>query len=219
MAGPRIEVIPVTQFIQNCMLVYPEGGGRAVLIDPGGEWDRIETAARTSGAQIEAILVTHGHIDHIGALPQAVAATGVRTWLHPEDVWLFEDPGMGMWNRPAIPVPDDHAFIADGDRIEAAGYSFEVLHSPGHSPGHVCFLLRTDDRILVFGGDLVFDGSIGRTDFPGGDLPTLVRSVHEKLWTLPDDTTILPGHGPATTVGREKATNPFVGLHVIGDLR
>ncbi len=207
----RFEIVPVTQWAQNCTIICPDGGGPAVLIDPGGETDRVLAVANEIGAEIEAILITHGHIDHIGGLNEAIAATGAPVWLHPDDEWLYD---LSMMGAEAPGVPENATRIADGDVIEVAGMRFDVLHTPGHSPGHVCFLLGD----TLIGGDLVFFGSIGRTDLPRGDLRTLVRSVKDKIWPLPDETKILPGHGPATTVGFEKQYNPFVSLDAIEDL-
>jgi hydroxyacylglutathione hydrolase len=207
----RFEIVTVTEWAQNCTIVCPDDGGPAVLIDPGGEVDRVLSVADEIGAKIEAILITHGHIDHIGGLNEAIAATSAPVWLHPDDEWLYDVSMMGV---EAPGVPSGATRIADGDVIEVAGVRFDVLHTPGHSPGHVCFLLGD----TLIGGDLVFFGSIGRTDLPRGDLRTLVRSVKEKVWTLPDETKILPGHGPATSVGFEKQYNPYVSLEAIEDL-
>jgi glyoxylase-like metal-dependent hydrolase (beta-lactamase superfamily II) len=211
----RIEVIPVTQWVQNCTIVCPDSGGPSVLIDPGGEIDRVLAVASEIDADIEGILITHGHIDHIGGLNEAIAATGASVWLHPDDEWLYD---MSMMGAEAPGVPEGATRIGDGDTIEIAGMRFGVLHTPGHSPGHVCFTVEDADEPTIIGGDLVFFGSIGRTDLPRGDLRTLVTSVKEKIWTLPDETTILPGHGPSTSVGFEKQYNPFVSLEAIEDL-
>jgi hydroxyacylglutathione hydrolase len=211
----QIEVVTVTQWQQNCSILCPDGGGPAVLIDPGGETDRVMETASRLGADIQAILITHGHIDHIGGLNEAIAATGAPVWLHPDDIWLFEK---GMFGAPAIGVPEGAHMLSDGDVVEAAGMRLRVLHTPGHSPGHVCFWIEDAPEPLLVGGDLIFMGSIGRTDLPRGDLRTLVDSVKEKVWVLPDETTILPGHGPTTTIGFEKKVNPFVSLDAIEDL-
>jgi glyoxylase-like metal-dependent hydrolase (beta-lactamase superfamily II) len=209
----KLEVVTVTPFAQNCTIICPNDSGPAVLIDPGGEIDRVMGVASDIGAKIEAILITHGHIDHIGGLNEAIAATGAPVWLHPDDGWLYDVTMMGV---EAPGVPSGATRIADGDVIDVAGARFEVLHTPGHSPGHVCFKIA--DEPTLIGGDLVFFGSIGRTDLPRGDLRTLVRSVRDKIWTLPDETKIFPGHGPATSVGFEKQYNPFVSLEALEDL-
>lgn len=211
----HVETVVVTQFAQNCTILCAPGGGPAVLIDPGGDHNAVFSAAERIGARIEAILITHGHIDHIGGLNEAVAATQAPVYLHPDDLWLYEQPLFGM---AAVGEPAGAVRLADGDVVEAAGMRFRTLHTPGHSPGHVCFWVEDADDPLLVGGDLVFMGSIGRTDLPRGDLRQLVRSVRDKVWTLPDETTILTGHGPTTTIGFEKKVNPFVSLETIGDL-
>jgi hydroxyacylglutathione hydrolase len=210
-----IEVVTVTQWAQNCSILCPPGGGPAVLVDPGGETDRVLSTAERVGADIQAILITHGHIDHIGGLNEAVAATGAPVYLHPDDIWLFEK---GMFGGPAVGVPDGAHHLSDDQQLELAGMRFTVLHTPGHSPGHVCFWVDDVGDPLLIGGDLIFMGSIGRTDLPRGDLRQLIASVRDKIWVLPDETTILPGHGQATTIGFEKKVNPFVSLEAIEDL-
>lgn len=211
----HVEVVTVTQWAQNCSILVPPGGGPAVLIDPGGETDRVLETAQRLGADIRAILITHGHIDHIGGLNEAVAATGAPVYLHPDDIWLFE---RGMFGGAAVGVPDDAHHLTDDQELEVAGIRFTVLHTPGHSPGHVCFDVHDVGEPLLIGGDLIFMGSIGRTDLPRGDLRQLIASVRDKIWVLPDETTILPGHGPTTTIGFEKKVNPFVSLEAIEDL-
>lgn len=211
----QVETVTVTQFAQNCSILCPPGGGPAVLVDPGGEIDRVMAKAHEIGAQIEGILITHGHIDHIGGLNEAIDATGAPVWLHPEDMWLYEQPMFGM---PAVGVPENPTHLSDEDVIEVAGIRFRVLHTPGHSPGHVCFWIEgLNDPVLV-GGDLIFLGSIGRTDLPRGNFRQLIDSVRDKIWTLPDSTTILTGHGPTTTIGFEKKVNPFISLEALEDL-
>jgi glyoxylase-like metal-dependent hydrolase (beta-lactamase superfamily II) len=135
--------------------------------------------------------------------------------LHPDDLWLYERPLFGM---PAVGVPADATHLSDGGELDVAGMRFKVLHTPGHSPGHVCFWVEGVDDPLLIGGDLIFMGSIGRTDLPRASFRQLVDSVKNKIWTLPDETTILPGHGPRTTIGFEKKVNPFVSLEALEDL-
>ena len=209
------EIVTVTQFAQNCSILCPPGGGPAVLFDPGGEIDRVMAAADRIGARVEGILITHGHIDHIGGLNEAVAATGAPVWLHPDDLWLYEQPLFGM---PAVGTPENANHLSDDDAISVAGFRFRVLHTPGHSPGHVCFWVEDADEPLLVGGDLIFMGSIGRTDLPRGNFRQLIESVRDKIWVLPDETTILTGHGPTTTIGFEKKVNPFVSLDALEDL-
>jgi hydroxyacylglutathione hydrolase len=210
----HFEIVTVTQWAQNCTIVCPKGGGPAVLIDPGGETGRVLHAAQDLNADIQAILITHGHIDHIGGLNEAIAATRAPVWLHPADAQFYEKSMLG----PAVGMPKDATHLIDEKVLEVAGLKFRCLHTPGHSPGHFCFLATDADEPTLIGGDLIFMGSIGRTDLPGGSLRTLVNSVKEKIWVLPDETKILPGHGPPTSVGFEKKVNPFVSLEAIEDL-
>jgi glyoxylase-like metal-dependent hydrolase (beta-lactamase superfamily II) len=192
----------------NAYLAICEETGRSALVDPGGEAERLLTAAATEGAQIESILLTHAHLDHIGGVAAAKRATGVPVYLHTADAALYRAAPMqaqGFGLRLEEPPEPDRA-LEDGQILEVGRGSLEVRHTPGHSPGHVC--LVGDGFALV--GDCVFAGSIGRTDLPGGDYGTLMNSINEKLLTLPDETTLYSGHGPETTVGQERRTNPFL---------
>jgi glyoxylase-like metal-dependent hydrolase (beta-lactamase superfamily II) len=156
-----------------------------------------------------ALLVTHGHIDHAGGAGGVVRATGVPAYVHPADQlrMLF---GVAIDENQAAPFapPDRFEALADGQQLDMAGLNFEVLHTPGHTPGHCCFLLR--DAGVLFSGDQLFAGSIGRTDLPGGDYDTLMQSMASQVLPLPEDTEVLPGHGPATTLARERLINPFL---------
>lgn len=200
----------------NCYIVAPDRGGPAVVIDAPPDVDAIVALLAKHDLTPVALLVTHGHVDHVGGAGGAVARTGVAAYLHPDDDFLAADPGAQLGAVFGVAMPGIEAFapperfvdLADGDRLNLAGLDFEVLHTPGHTPGHCCFLLR--DEELLFSGDQLFAGSIGRTDLPGGDFDALMRSMATRVLTLPDDTGVLPGHGPTTTIGRERTTNPFI---------
>lgn len=200
----------------NCYIVAPDRGGPAVVVDAPPDVDAIVALLARHDLTPVALLVTHGHVDHVGGAGGTVARTGVAAYLHPDDDFLAADPGAQLGAVFGIAMPGIEAFapperfvdLADGDRLNLAGLDFEVLHTPGHTPGHCCFLLR--DEELLFSGDQLFAGSIGRTDLPGGDFNTLMRSMATRVLTLPDDTGVLPGHGPTTTIGRERTTNPFI---------
>lgn len=204
----KIIGFPVGPLQANAYLAICEETGRCALVDPGAEAERLLAAAATEGAQIDSILLTHAHLDHIGGVAAAKRETGVPVCLHTADAGLYraapmQAQGFGL-QLEQPPEPDRE--LEDGQILEVGRGRLEVRHTPGHSPGHVC--LVGDGFALV--GDCVFAGSIGRTDLPGGDYTTLMESINEKLLTLPDDTVLYSGHGPETTVGRERQSNPFL---------
>ena len=202
--------------LTNCYIVAPERGGPAVVIDAPPDVDAIAALLAKHDLMPVALLVTHGHVDHVGGAGGTVARTGVAAYLHPDDEFLAADPaaqlrsvfGMVLPGSEQFAPPEQFVDLSDGDRLHLAGLEFDVLHTPGHTPGHCCFFLR--DEGLLFSGDQLFAGSIGRTDLPGGDFDTLMRSMETKIMALPDEVGVLPGHGPSTTVGQERATNPFI---------
>ncbi len=207
----RIAIVESMPFAENTYIVWQRGRSDAIVIDPGFEPDAVLDALRTEGLTATLILNTHGHVDHIAgnaalksAFPSAPLVIGAG------DAVMLTDPMLNLSGLSGIAItsPPADRTVREGDVVEAAGLQLEVLDIPGHSPGHVGFVLR--DGPTVFGGDVLFSGSIGRTDFPGGDLDLLLGGIRAKLWPLPDDTTVYPGHGPATTVGEEKRTNPFL---------
>lgn len=196
----------------NCSIVADPAGGEAAVIDPGGEVDRILEILRTHGLELKAIVHTHAHIDHILGTRRLAEETGAPIWLHEADLPLYEGIGMqaamlGMAGAPAPPKPDH--FCVDGDVLElGAQERLEVLHTPGHTPGSVCF--HAESQGMVYSGDTLFRRGIGRTDLWGGSFPEIISSIRERLLTLPGDTQVVPGHGPATTIDAELKMNPFL---------
>jgi glyoxylase-like metal-dependent hydrolase (beta-lactamase superfamily II) len=206
-----IRIIPVTAFEQNCSLLCCESSRRAAVVDPGGEPERILAAAADAGMHLEKILVTHGHFDHVGAVARMARDLALPIeGPHPDDRFLLDT--VPQWcSQFGFPpgeafVPD--RWLQDGDEVQFGDQLLEVRHCPGHTPGHVIFFHRAERAAIV--GDVIFRGSIGRTDFPRGDHMTLLTSIRDRIWPLGDDVTLFPGHGPTTTVGEERAHNPFL---------
>ncbi|MBI1392172.1 MAG: MBL fold metallo-hydrolase [Alphaproteobacteria bacterium] len=212
----QVQIVPVTPFQQNCSIVRAPSGAAAV-VDPGGEPDRIMQAAAAMDARIEKIWLTHGHLDHAGAAEEIRRRTGAPIeGPHKEDVFWLQQI-RESWKRFNIDDGEDCSpdrFLDDGDVVEIGGVEFDVVFTPGHTPGHVVF--HHKGTRFAFVGDVIFAGSIGRTDFPRGDHATLIASITEKLWPLGDDVQFVPGHGPASTFGRERKTNAFVADSITG---
>ncbi|MEP7065844.1 MAG: MBL fold metallo-hydrolase [Gemmatimonadota bacterium] len=203
----KIEVLTVGPLEENCYLLIDESTNRAVLIDPGDEPARILAALRATGALLESIWLTHAHFDHVGGLAGVVRAHPVPVHLHPMDAPLYGvavDSALRYGIRIEQPPATDRE-LAEGDTLKVGSEELSVMHVPGHAPGHVAFY---NDQV-IFGGDCLFAGSIGRTDLPYGDRELLDSSV-ARLIALGDERTLYPGHGPTTTIGRERRTNPFV---------
>ncbi len=200
-------------FEENTYVVWQEGRTDAVVFDPGLEPELILDCLKEEGLTVAAILNTHGHADHIGgngamkdAYPDAPLLIGAG------DAIMLSDADANLsapFGAPITSPPADRT-VNEGDTVEAAGLTFEVLHVPGHSPGHVAFVLRGSAPLRVFGGDVLFRGGIGRSDFPGGDHELLLDGIRRKLFLLPADSVVYPGHGPVTTVAHEMRTNPFL---------
>jgi len=206
----KVERLPVGPFQANAYLVWEAAPGPAVLIDAGAEAGRLLQELRRRGLELAAILQTHAHGDHIAALPEVVAATGAPVYLHPDARGMLESAEENLSAFVGIPVTADVPTlpVGDGDRLELLGRAVDVHHTPGHAPGSVCYHFVDDG--IVFTGDALFQGSIGRTDFPGGSLQTLLAGIRDRLLVLPDATRVLPGHMGETTIGRERASNPFL---------
>jgi hydroxyacylglutathione hydrolase len=204
-------IIPVTPFQQNCSILCCEHSGKAAVVDPGGDITRILEAVEQAGVTVEKILVTHAHLDHIGAVAELAARLQVPIeGPHREDqFWIDSMAEQSQMSGLAEAPPfNPDRWLQDGDTVTIGETELKVLHCPGHSPGHVVFF-NPEGRFAVV-GDVLFQGSIGRTDFPRGDHATLISSIREKLFPLGDDVQFLPGHGPASTFGNERKTNPFV---------
>ena len=207
----QISIVPVTEYQQNCSIVYDDQLRVAVVVDPGGEVEKITAAVADLGVTVEAVWLTHGHLDHAGGAEAAKKQFGVEIiGSHIADKMLLDNIEMtaagygltGMYNAS----PD--RWLEDGDLLQIGEHEFQVLHCPGHAPGHVVFVNHANKFILM--GDVLFKGSIGRSDLPGGDHQTLLNSISNKILTLDDDYQFICGHTPPSTVGDERRTNPFL---------
>ena len=207
----RVAIIPVSPFQQNCSLVFDEETRRGVVVDPGHDVDRIMAAIGKLELKIEMILLTHGHIDHAAGAEELRGKIGVEVvGPHKDDQFLMDNlavRGLDFGMKGCRNVTPDR-YLGDGDVVEAAGFTFEVVHAPGHSPGSVVFFNRARKFALM--GDVLFKNSIGRTDLPGGNHETLLRSIREKILPLGDDVEFLPGHGEGSRIGDERINNPFL---------
>jgi glyoxylase-like metal-dependent hydrolase (beta-lactamase superfamily II) len=193
----------------NCYIVGCESTREGVVIDPGGHSEHILRAIDDAGLTIRYVFNTHCHFDHMQANADLVSATGASLALHPLELPLLQaDGGAALFGLPAVPSPMPDVELADGQLLEVGTLCFKVLHTPGHSPGSVTFYLEAEG--VAFDGDVLFPGGVGRTDLPGGDWDTLVHSIRDVLFNLPDETILYPGHMHHTTVGQEKSSNPYL---------
>ncbi len=219
---------PAGVFAANCYLVAPAPGEECVIVDPGQDAEgQIEELLARYRLKPIAVLLTHGHVDHVWSVAPVCGARGIPAYIHPDDRALLADPAKGLalsigqqlFGGITFTEPDDVRELADGELLTLGGCEFTVGHVPGHTPGSVTYRITPapapatpappDNSNMLFSGDLLFAGSIGRTDLPGGDDKAMLRSLARTL-TLPDDTLVLPGHGPQTTIGAERRTNPFL---------
>ncbi len=206
--GLMVETLVVGPLFSNCYIIWDDSEKLGAIIDPGDDAEIILETIKKLGIRIKYILVTHGHFDHVGAVAEIKKETGVEFLAHKDDLFFIEESenAAKRWGIIIKQPPNPDRYIKDGDKIDIGKYSLKVIYTPGHSPGGVSFL---NDK-MIFSGDTIFQGSIGRTDFRKGSIKDLTKSIKERLYTLPDDTIIYTGHGPNTTVGEEKIYNPFV---------
>lgn len=208
-----VVAVPAWVAATNAYIVAEEPGGQALVVDAPPEPEAIGAVLLDKDLALAGVLLTHGHIDHTGGSGELARATGASVYVHPDDDFLTLHPVeqvramFGMSPPGLYDVPEKFEALADGDRLAVAGFDIEVRHTPGHTPGHCCFYLEEEETL--FSGDQLFAGSIGRTDFPYGSHQALLASMAEKVMVLPDDIRVLPGHGPETTIGQERRTNPF----------
>lgn len=206
----RVAILPVTPLQQNCTLLWCTRTMRGAFVDPGGDLDRLKAALQKAGVTLEKVLVTHGHLDHCGMAGELAKELGVPIeGPHEEDRFWIEqlDADGPRWNMEAHSFEPDR-WLQNGDTVTVGELELDVYHCPGHTPGHVVFHHAPSRFAMV--GDVLFQGSIGRTDFPRGDLQTLLDSITGRLWPLGDETTFVPGHGPISTFGAERNSNPYV---------
>ena len=202
-----VKKLEVGPFASNCYIVGSEANKEGVIIDPGADAEEILKNVRKLGLNTKLIVLTHSHIDHIGALKEVKEATGAEVAIHTDEAKSLQEGSLAtMFGLSYPPPPPPDRLLKGGDSIDFGDLHLLVLHTPGHSPGGICLL----GEGVVFSGDTLFNYGIGRTDFPGGSYSQLLNSIHTKLMILPDNTVVCPGHGPDTTIGAERSGNPFL---------
>lgn len=211
MSQLQIAIVPVTPFAQNCTFVWAEGSKKCTIIDPGGDVEKLLSVIKQEGFTVERILITHGHIDHVGGAEDLRKSLGVQVeGPHEADRMLMDrvkEQAIQFGVPGAKPVVPDR-WLKDGDQVQIAGRNFDVIHCPGHAPGHVVFY-NAEAKFIIM-GDVLFKGSIGRTDLPGGDHATLLASIKNNIIPLGDDVNFVCGHGEGSSIGHERLNNPFL---------
>jgi len=213
----KLMIVPVTPFQQNCSILIDETSGKAVAIDPGGDLDRIDEALAASGATLEKVLLTHGHIDHCGQAAAFARRHGVKIeGPHIDDTfWIDQLPAQGArYGLGELEAFKSDRWLQQGDTVHFGNVELQVAHCPGHTPGHVVFF-HPESRLAIV-GDVLLQGSIGRTDFPRGNHQQLLDSIVTRLWPMGNDVSFVPGHGPMSTFGEEREDNPFVSDEALG---
>ena len=205
------EILPVGMLACNCSILGDEKSGEAVVIDPGDEIERVQELLRRHNLKALYIVATHAHIDHVGGIEKLKKATGAAVLMNENDLPLYQNLALqAAWLGVAPPTAVDvDQFLKTGDKVKCGAHSLEVMHTPGHSPGSLCLHLPSDSPV-IFSGDTLFQSSIGRTDLWGGSFEEIIRSIKDSLMQFPDATRVFPGHGPATTIGDERESNPFL---------
>ena len=210
----QFQIVPVTPFEQNCSILWCDETMDAVVVDPGGDQHKIEAAIQSLGVKLTAVWLTHCHIDHAGATADVAGAYTIPI-IGPhkeEQFWIDMLPQQSaMFGFPQVKSFSPDTWLVQGDSVRVGNQTLSVKHCPGHTPGHVVFYSEAAQLVVV--GDVLFNGGIGRTDFPKGDHQTLLNAIKDQLFTLPDETRFIPGHGPMSTIGHEKKTNPFVNMY------
>lgn len=212
----KAQIVPVTSFAQNCSIIWCDETMEGALVDPGGDVDKLLAQVDKLGIKLTKLILTHGHMDHAGGAADIAEKLNLPIiGPHKEDkFWLDQiEEHAAAYNMAGLRGCEPDTWLHDGDAIDVGNVKLEVYHTPGHTPGHVILFNR--QYRVAFVGDVLFKGSIGRTDFPRGDTQTLLNAIQQKLWPLGDDVTFVPGHGPLSTFGEERRTNPFVADHIL----
>lgn len=208
----KYQIVPVTSFAQNCSIVWCDETMKGVVVDPGGDEKQLGMLIEELGVEVEKLILTHGHLDHVGgtlALSKILGDVEIVGPHKDDNFWLQGIKNQSqMFGFPPTEVFEPAQWLVEGDVIKFGNQTLDVWHTPGHTPGHVIFF--SSEAQLAFVGDVLFQGSIGRTDFPKGDFNTLITSIKTKLWPLGNEVTFIPGHGPTSTFGKERVSNPFV---------